>query len=123
MTDLADQKLAVRSGAEKTGTEHHLHMTVTSVALVILIPLFIFIFGPMLGAGHDEVVARFERPFPAIVAALTFLVGFFHFKDGVQMVIEDYVHGTMCKLLIIGTACFSYAAAAVGIFAVARIAL
>ena len=42
---------------------------------------------------------------------------------GVQTLIEDYVHGTRRKVLIIMMICLSYAAAAVGVFAVARIAL
>ena len=123
MAFLTDRKLADRTGSAKTGTEHHWHMTVTSVALAVLVPLFVFIVGPMLGTGHDEVVARFERPFPAIVAALTIVAGFSHFNGGVQTLIEDYVHGIMRKALIIAAFCLSYAAAAIGIFAIARIAL
>jgi succinate dehydrogenase / fumarate reductase, membrane anchor subunit len=56
------------------------------------VPLFVFTFGPCW-APHAEVVAYFSRPFPAIVAALTLVVGFMHFKNGVQVLIEDYVPG------------------------------
>jgi succinate dehydrogenase / fumarate reductase membrane anchor subunit len=41
----------------------------------------------------------------------------------VQTLIEDYVHGFARKALIIGSICLSYAAAAVGVFAIVRIAL
>ena len=61
---------------------------------------------------HDEALNR-----------LTFLVGALHFKSGVQVLIEDYVHGFARKALIIFTICLSYAAAATGVFAIARIAL
>jgi len=123
MRFLTDRKRAVGLGSAKTGTAHFWAMKVSSVALLLLVPLFVFTFGPMLGEPHEEVVAYFARPFPAIVAALTLVVGFMHFKDGVQVLIEDYVHGTMQKVLIILMICLCYAAAATGLFALARIAL
>jgi len=122
MAFLTDRKRANLTGAAKTGTEHFWSMTVSSVALLILVPLFIFTFGPALGDPYEEVIAKFSRPFPAIVAALTLWVGFMHFKGGAQTLIEDYVHGLLRKVLIIATICLSYGAAATGVFAIARIA-
>lgn len=123
MRYLTDRKRAVGMGSAKTGTAHFWAMKVSSAALLVLIPLFVFTFGPMLGEPHADVMAYFSRPFPAIVAALTIVVGFMHFKDGVQVLIEDYVHGLAQKILIIAMICLSYAAAATGLFAIARIAL
>ncbi|MCB1313028.1 MAG: succinate dehydrogenase, hydrophobic membrane anchor protein [Sedimentitalea sp.] len=123
MRYLTDRKRATGLGAAQSGTEHFWRMKVSAVALLILIPLFVFTFGPMLGRPHAEVLEFYSRPFPAIVAALTILVGFMHFKDGVQELILDYVHGLPQKVLIIAMICLSYAAAAAGIFAIARIAL
>lgn len=123
MRYLTDRKRAVGLGSAKSGTEHFWSMKVSSVALLILVPLFVFTFGPTLGQPYDVVLDYYSRPFPAIVAALTLAVGFKHFADGAQVMIEDYVHGTMEKVLIILVKCLSYGAAAAGIFAVARIAL
>lgn len=123
MRYLTDRKRAIGMGSAKTGTAHFWAMKVSSFALLILIPLFVFTFGPMLGAPHAEVVAYFARPFPAIIAALTIVVTMMHFKDGVQVLIEDYVHGTAQKVAILAMICLSYAAAATGVFAIARIAL
>ena len=123
MQYMTDRKRAVGMGSAKTGTAHFWAMKISSVALLFLIPLFVFTFGPMLGEPYAEGTAYFARPFPAIVAALTIGVTFMHFKDGVQVLIEDYVHGTMQKVLIILMICLSYAAAATGIFAIARLAL
>ncbi|PHQ83130.1 MAG: succinate dehydrogenase, hydrophobic membrane anchor protein [Thalassobium sp.] len=123
MRFLTDRKRAAGLGSAKTGTEHHWHMMVTSVALVGLIPLFVFTFGYILGAPYDDVIAYYQRPFPAIIGILTLLVGFLHFRGGVQTLIEDYVHGFARKALIIAMICLSYTAAAVGIFAIVRIAL
>lgn len=123
MAFLTDRKRAVGMGSAKTGTEHHWQMMVSSVALLFLVPMFIFTFGSILGASYEEVIAYYQRPFPAVVAALTMLVGFHHFRGGVQTLIEDYVHGFARKALIIGMICLSYAAAAFAIFAIVRIAL
>ena len=123
MRYLTDRKRATGMGSAKTGTAHFWAMKVSSFALLILIPLFVFTFGPMLGESHADVIAYFARPFPAIVAALTIVVTMMHFKDGVQVLIEDYVHGTSQKVAILAMICLSYAAAATGLFAIARIAL
>lgn len=123
MRFLTDRKRAVGLGSAKTGTEHHWSMMVSACGLLVLVPLFIFTFGPMVGAPHAEVVAYFSRPFPAIVAALTILVGAMHFKGGVQTLIEDYVHGIARKIAIVAMICLSYAVALTGLFAIARIAL
>lgn len=123
MAYLTDRKRAVGLGSAKSGTQHHWQMMVSSVALLGLIPLFLFTFGRIVGAPHAEVVAYYARPFPAIVAGLTFVVGALHFKSGAQVLIEDYVHGFARKAALIFTICLSYTLAAMGLFAIARIAL
>ena len=123
MAFLTDRKRAMGLGSAKSGTAHHWSMTLSSVALLILIPMFVFTFGPALGGTYEEILAYYSRPFPAIIAALTIAVGFKHFNDGAQTLIEDYVHGFARKAAIIGMICLSYAAAAFAVFAIVRIAL
>ncbi len=123
MAFLTDRKRAMGLGSANTGTAHAWSMKVSSVALLILIPFFVFTFGAALGGTYEEILAYYSRPFPAIIAALTLLVGFKHFNDGVQTLIEDYVHGLSQKVAIIAMTCISYGAAAVGVFAIAKLAL
>jgi len=123
MAYLTDYKRAVGKGSAGTGTDHFWSMTVSSVALLVLVPLFVFTFGSVWGEDYATVTAYFARPFPALIAALTFAVGFMHFKNGVRVLIEDYVHGLSRKVLIIAMTCLSYAAAAAAIFAIARLSL
>jgi succinate dehydrogenase / fumarate reductase membrane anchor subunit len=123
MAYLTDRKRAIGWGAAKTGTEHAWAMKKSSVALLILIPLFVFTFGAALGGTYEEVLAYYSRPFPALVAALTFVVGMKHFNDGVQVLIEDYVHGLPGKIALMAMMCVSYGIMAVGLFAIARLAL
>lgn len=123
MQFLTPRKRADGLGAAKSGTHHHWQMQVTGLALTLLVPAFIFTFGPILGSSHEEVLAYYARPLPAIVAALTLVVGLLHFAAGAQMAIEDYAHGLTRKVLILGAQFVSYAAAAVTLFALVRLVL
>lgn len=123
MRYLTDRKRAEGKGASHTGTEHHWHMTVSSVALAFLVPTFLIVFGSALGGTREEVLATFARPFPAILTGLTLLVGMMHFKNGAKMMIEDYWQGTMRKALIMLVVGLSWTIAATGLYALARIAL
>lgn len=123
MAYLTDRKRAEGAGSLKGGTEHLWQMHISSIALAILTPLFVFTFGSILGGTHAEVTAYFARPFPAIVAGLTLVVGFTHFRNGAQVMIEDYTQGGLRRGLIIGTVCLCYAAIATGLFALIRLAL
>ena len=123
MSYMTDLKRAVGNGSAREGTARHWSLTKSSVALLILTPFFLFTFGPMLGQPHDVVLAYFAQPFPAIVSALMIVVGFMHFKTGVQAVWEDYSHGSIREIGIVLTTCLSYGAAVVGVFAIAKIAL
>ncbi len=123
MRYLTDRKRAVGMGSAKTGTDHFWRVKIQSFALLILIPLFIFTFGPTLGSDYATVTAYFGRPWPALIAALTIVVTMLHFRDGVQVLIEDYVHGTAQKVSILVMICLSYGLAAMGLFAIAKLAL
>ena len=123
MRYLTDRKRATGMGSAKSGTAHFWAMKVSSVALLILIPLFVFTFGTIVGEDHATVTAYFAHPFPALIAALTLIVGFEHFQSGAQVLIEDYVHGLAQKITIILIKCISYGLMAMGLFAIAKLAL
>lgn len=123
MAYVTDRKRAAGLGSAKEGTHHHISMQISSVALLILVPLFLLTFGRALGGTYEEIVAYYARPFPAIVAGLTIVVGFLHFKDGVRALIEDYTGGMTRRVLILASIIFCYGAAATGLFAIARLAL
>lgn len=123
MRYLTDRKRATGMGSAKSGTAHFWAMKVSSVALLILIPLFVFTFGAIVGEDYATVTAYFAHPFPALIAALTLIVGFEHFQSGAQVLIEDYVHGLAQKITIILIKCISYGLMAMGLFAIAKLAL
>ena len=123
MRYLTDRKRATGMGSAKSGTKHFWAMKVSSVALLILIPLFVFTFGTIVGEDYATVTAYFAHPFPALIAAMTLIVGFEHFQSGAQVLIEDYVHGLAQKITIILIKCISYGLMAMGLFAIAKLAL
>ncbi|MFY0680990.1 MAG: succinate dehydrogenase, hydrophobic membrane anchor protein [Thalassovita sp.] len=123
MRYLTARKRAEGKGAAHHGTEHHWYMTVSAVGLACLVPVFMFIFGSALGGTHEEVLATFSRPFPAVLTALVLVVGMRHFAKGAQMMIEDYAHGTARKLSVMFVFGLSYVLTAFGLFALAKIAL
>jgi succinate dehydrogenase / fumarate reductase membrane anchor subunit len=123
MRYVTDRKRATGMGSAKSGTAHFWAMKVSSVALLILIPLFVFTYGTIVGEDYATVTAYFAHPFPALIAALTLIVGFEHFQSGAQVLIEDYVHGLAQKITIILVKCISYGLMAMGLFAIAKLAL
>ena len=123
MRYLTDRKRATGMGSAKSGTAHFWAMKVSSVALLMLVPFFVFTFGTIVGEDYATVTAYFAHPFPALIAALTLIVGFEHFQSGAQVLIEDYVHGLAQKITIILIKCISYGLMAMGLFAIAKLAL
>ena len=123
MRYLTPRKRAEGRGAAHHGAEHHWAMTVSSVGLAFLVPVWLYVFGKTLGEGHEVVLETFSRPFPAILTALVLVVGMRHFAMGATTMIEDYARGTMRKMLIIFVISLAWVIAATGLFALARMAL
>ena len=98
-------------------------MRVSSIALIPLTVLAIIPFAGSLGADHDDVLATYANPFNAIVAVLFLGVMFHHLMQGLQVVIEDYIHHKGWRTaLLLGNGMFCAAFGFAGIFAVLKIA-
>ena len=123
MQFITDRKRAEGRGSAHSGTAHHLYMQVSAVGLALIVPTFLYIFGSALGGGHEEVLATFARPVPAIVAALVLVVGLQHFRKGMQVVFEDYTWHSTRKVGIMVTTVLSYGLTATGLFALVKMAL
>ncbi|MAC76738.1 MAG: succinate dehydrogenase, hydrophobic membrane anchor protein [Rhodobacteraceae bacterium] len=123
MRFLTDRKRAEGLGAAGTGTQEHWQMMISSAALVVLVPLFVFTFGSALGGTYEDVLAYYSRPFPAVVAALTLVVGVIHMTREVQDAIVDYVHGVAGKAAFVAAGAFAWVVIAAGLFALVKLAL
>lgn len=109
-------------GSAKDGVEHWWMQRVTSIALLPLTVLFVIPFAQVLGGGYESVAALYANPFHALVAILFIAVNFWHLAQGLQTVIEDYVHAKAARttLLLANTLGCGLLGVA-GVFAVARL--
>lgn len=123
MRYLTARKRAEGKGSSHTGTTQHWSMTVSSVGLAFLVPVWLYVFGSALGQPHEVVVATFGQPFAAILTALLLVVGMRHFAMGATTMIEDYARGTTRKMLVIFAVSLAWVIAATGLYALARMAL
>ena len=110
-------------GASGEGAGHWWGQRITSIALVPLTIVFVFPFVQALGASWERVRDVYGHPFNAVVAILFLAVGFRHLQQGIQVVIEDYVHDKpLLVALLLANTLLTLAFAITGIFAVAMIA-
>ena len=115
---------AVGLGSAKEGVEHWWMQRITALALVPLTLWFVIAIIGLVGADLETVQNWVSRPLPAILLVLLLIATFYHMSLGLQVVVEDYVHGELAKLGLIAAIrllCFAFAVA--GIFAVLTIAL
>lgn len=109
-------------GSAKDGTGHFWHQRLTSLANVPLIIFFIWQIISLNGEPHAVVVERFSSPFVAIVMAMVMLSGIYHMKLGMQVIIEDYVHGEFSKMaLLIANIFFCFAIGITCLFAILKL--
>lgn len=111
-------------GSAKEGTHHWIAQRMTAVALVPLTLWFVISLIGLIGADLSAVKAWLGSPFNAVLMILTLVAGFHHAQLGLQVVIEDYIHGHGGKIValwIVKGAAFFFGAAA--IFSVVKLAI
>jgi len=111
-------------GSAKHGSQHWLTQRITALGNVILFSwLFVSL---LLGdlTQYSAVRGWVAEPMVALPLILLILSVFWHFKLGLQVLIEDYVHADAARIVaLVALNFYVFAGAAYGIFAVARIAL
>ena len=111
-------------GSARTGVPHWWLQRVSAVALV---PLSVWLGTSLLsltGADYLTFTSWVMQPLNAILLLLAIGASFYHFKVGLDVVIEDYVHTDWLKIgLRAANLCFVVATSAAAIFAVLKLAI
>ncbi len=110
-------------GSAKSGTEHFWLQRVTAVANVILTVIFLGIVIALFGKPHAQAVALLSHPLVAILMLLFTLSGAVHMRLGMQVIIEDYIHGEGLKIAaVMANSFFAIAVGAACAFAILKLA-
>ena len=118
-------KTARGLGSAKDGTHHFIVQRITAVALVVLGLYLLGLLVGLAGGNADYAAARavVANPFHAVVLIAFLLAMFWHAQLGLQVVIEDYVHGGIAVAAQLVVRFICVLAAIASVLAVIRIAL
>lgn len=110
-------------GSAKEGTDHWWLQRVTAVALALLGVWFLLSTAGLGGFEQAAVRAWIAAPWNSVLLILLGLTLAYHSKLGLQVVIEDYVHGPFLKVVsLVANKFFHVVVATAATFAVLRIA-
>ncbi len=110
-------------GSAKDGTHHFWQQRVTAVANIFVIAFLVYALLTLTGAPRSEVKAFFTQPINAIFGALLALSVSVHMRLGMQVIIEDYVHGVAKVPLLLLNTFFSIFIGVASLLAVAKLFL
>ena len=86
-------------GSAKEGVGHWWAQRVTAIALVPLSIWFVVAAISLMGADYAQYQAWIGQFGNALLMILTTMVMFYHAHLGMQVVIEDYVHGEGARVI------------------------
>ena len=109
-------------GSARTGTDHFWRQRLTAVANVPLTIAFVLIVVSLLGRNHATAQQTLGSPLVAIVMLLFIGSITYHMRIGMQVIIEDYVHDEIAKLVsLMANTFFSFAVGLAAVFAILKL--
>lgn len=110
-------------GSARDGTHHWWMQRITAIALIPLGVWFVVSMIGLAGADHAAAAAWLASPITAVLMLLLIVATFHHLQLGIQVVIEDYIHGEVAKMAcLIGLKLASFALGTAAAFAVLKVA-
>ena len=111
-------------GTAKDGTEHFIAQRISAIALVFLGCWFLYEMAVIEGMAYLEVIRFIAAPLNSVLLSLLCVTVAWHSYQGVQVVIEDYVHAHGLKIMSLIASRFAHVfLAIVSVYAVLRIGL
>jgi succinate dehydrogenase / fumarate reductase membrane anchor subunit len=102
MSDLRTPLARARGlGSARDGLHHWWAQRLTAIALIPLVVWFAISLVMLSGADYDIARAWIGSPLVMVLLILTIVIGLHHGQLGLQVVIEDYIHGDGWKLALI----------------------
>jgi succinate dehydrogenase / fumarate reductase, membrane anchor subunit len=86
-------------GSAKEGVEHWWRQRSTALLLVPLTLWFVVSVIGLVGGDRAALAAWMHNPMAAVLTVLLVVATFYHAALGLQVVIEDYIHGEAAKLV------------------------
>ncbi len=109
-------------GSARAGTQHFWRQRLTSVALVPLGIALIVIVMSVLGRNHAAVKEVLGAPLVAVTLLLFIVTTAYHMWLGMQVIIEDYVHDEVWKLVgLMANTFFSFAVGLASFYAILKL--
>jgi succinate dehydrogenase / fumarate reductase membrane anchor subunit len=112
------------TGSAKDGTRHWWAQRVTGIALV---PLSVWLVASLIGllsGDYETARVAMGNPVTASLWILFVVAAFHHGQLGLQVVIEDYVHGEGAKIvLLMLNTFFAISVAAAGALSILKLSL
>lgn len=91
---LTPTKAARGLGSAKSGTSHHIRLRVAAIALIFLVPWFLYAIISATTAGYDGARDWVAQPLNAALLLVTAAAVAYHMSLGMQVIIEDYISKT-----------------------------
>ncbi len=111
-------------GSAKSGTGHFWLQRLTGLANMVLAIGLVAIVLMLIGKSHAEAIRIISHPFASLVLLAGVISATLHMRIGMQVIIEDYVHGEGLKLLaLVANTFFAFAVALSAVYAILKIGL
>ena len=109
-------------GSAKEGTDHWWAQRVSGVALALLGLWFVAALASLEGLAYGNVLEFIARPLNGVLLTLLCITVAYHSYLGIQVVIEDYVHGPALKVVSLVVSRFAHVLIAVAsVYSILRI--
>ncbi|MBG1230808.1 succinate dehydrogenase, hydrophobic membrane anchor protein [Aestuariivirga litoralis] len=111
-------------GAAHEGTGHFWQQRLTAVINLPLVVFFVWYVADHIGADRAAIVASFKNPLVAFGFGALIVSTCWHMKLGLQMIIEDYVHGHFTKFgSLIANNLYAFGLMGLGLLAILKMFL
>ena len=109
-------------GTAHSGTEHFWMQRLTGIANLPLIVAFLVVVVSLVGSSQASVIATLSNPFIAMILFAALISVLIHMRIGMQVIIEDYVHTELRKIvLLMANTFFTLAVGIAAVYAILKI--